>query len=141
MPEALMVSDYIAAAMGRNMQIMTTMKKIMMTMMMTKILWWLLDLSSLNFIVHIFKRGKFIFSNAEILLTTLLRLFQISFSENRLHHRVYFLLQLGFLQNQLKMTFPMSEMSTKVIMGGGGKTGENNLSNIWIIFVYLNFKS
>ena len=30
MPEALMVSDYIAAAMGRNMQI-----TMMMTMMMT----------------------------------------------------------------------------------------------------------
>ena len=34
MPEALMVSDYIAATMGRNMQIMMMMMMMMLMMMM-----------------------------------------------------------------------------------------------------------
>ena len=103
MPEALMVSDYIAAAMGRDMQIMMMMMMmmVMVMMMMTMIMMIMIMI---------------IFSNTEILLTTLLRLFQISVSENRIHHRVYFPLQLGFLRIS-RMTFPMSEMSTKVIMG------------------------
>ena len=38
MPEALMVSDYIAAAMGRDMQIMMMMMMTMMTMMTMKMM-------------------------------------------------------------------------------------------------------